>query len=390
MRIVATVFLIFLLVLVISSGQKVFASDFELDIKSAILIEAETGQVLYEKNADEKLPPASLTKIMTMLLAMEKVKEGTVSLDDKINISKFAESMGGSQIFLAANTRVKFSDLMEAVAIASANDASVAIAETIGGSYSNFVNLMNKRADELGMENTYFSNSTGLPAESDHHTTARDVTKMARELVRYPRVLEWTSTWVDYIELPDRRAMLANTNKLINKYPGMDGLKTGHTEKAGFCLAATAERGMRLISVVMKGESEQERQELTTRLLDYGFNRFNKKITAEKGQLIHNIEIPEGEKIFTTGKLVSDLKVVVKRGNEEDLETKVKLKDPIKPPIKKGEILGRKSVLRNGKIINSVEIAATEDIERANIVIRLWRSFKKWILNLFGKNIEIQ
>ncbi len=378
---------IFLTCIFILSGGLIYAQnqDFDLNVDSAILIEADNGQVLYEKNANERMSPASITKIMTLLLAMEKVESGELALDDKVNISKHAESMGGSQIFLAANTNVKVRDLLKAITIASANDASVAIAEAISGSYNNFINLMNEKAKELGMGNTYFSNSTGLPTKSDHYTTARDITIMSRELVKHEKVLEWASIWVDYIELPNRKAMISNTNKLIKKYPGIDGLKTGHTDEAGFCLAATAKRDMRLISVVLKAKSELEREELTARLLDYGFNRFTKKQLVKKGQEIHNISVPDGKKEFTTGMINNDLKVVVKRGEEDTLETKVEFKEGFKAPIKKGDLLGYKYVIQDGKKLASANIVATEDISRANIFRRLWRSFVNWIGSLLKK-----
>ncbi len=379
-----TKLIIFIVFIFILSGGLVSAQtqDFILDVESAILIEADSGQVLFEKNADEKLPPASITKIMTLLIAMENIERGELSLDDTVTISRYAESMGGSQIFLAANTDVKVKDLLKAITIASANDASVALAEAIAGSYNNFINLMNEKAEELGMNNTYFSNSTGLPTENPHHTTARDITKMSRELVKYERVLEWAKIWVDYIDLPNRRAMLTNTNKLINKYPGMDGLKTGHTSEAGYCLAATARRNMRLISVVLKADSELEREELTTRLLNYGFNRFTKKTMVEKGQEIQNIEIPGGVKEFTTGVVNNDLQVVVKRGEEDTLKKEIELKEGLKAPVKKGDLLGYQYIKQDGEIMASVEIVAAEDIDKANIFVRLWRSFVNWLGSL--------
>jgi len=244
-------FLILLTVIFSFAGiNQVKAFDVATD--SAILIEAETGQVLFEKNADRKLPPASMTKIMPLLITMEKLEEGTISLDDKVTISRYAESMGGSQIFLAANTQVELEKLIKAVTIASGNDASVAIGEYIAGTYSNFIAMMNERAEELGMDNTNFANSTGLP-DPDNYATARDLSLVARELIKYEQVLEWASIWTETIQLPNREAMLVNTNGLINRYPSMDGLKTGHTQEAGFCLTATARKGnTRLISVVMQ------------------------------------------------------------------------------------------------------------------------------------------
>lgn len=358
-----------------------YGQDFDLDIRAAILVEAETGQVLYEKNSAETLPPASITKIMTLLIAMEEIEKGNLSLDSEISISKYAESMGGSQIYLAAGTRIKLEDLLKAVTIASANDASVAIAEAIGGTYSNFIRLMNKRAEELGMVNTHFANSTGLPVEhGEHYTTAYDITLMSRELIKYEKVLEWASIWVDYVQLPGRQAMLVNTNKMINYYPGMDGLKTGHTSEAGYCLAATAKRdNMRLISVIMGAETEKRREELTARLLDYGFNAFEKELILRKGEQVHNIEVPDGKKTVTTAEVAEDLYVVYKRGAKGTLQKEIVLREDLKAPIEKGEVLGQELIVQDGEILAQVDLVAVENIEKANIFTRLWRAFVNWV-----------
>ncbi|MFI5359794.1 MAG: D-alanyl-D-alanine carboxypeptidase family protein [Halanaerobiales bacterium] len=358
-----------------------YGQDFDLDIRAAILVEAETGQVLYEKNSAETLPPASITKIMTLLIAMEEIEKGNLSLDSEISISKYAESMGGSQIYLAAGTRIKLEDLLKAVTIASANDASVAIAEAIGGTYSNFIRLMNKRAEELGMVNTHFANSTGLPVEhGEHYTTAYDITLMSRELIKYEKVLEWASIWVDYVQLPGREAMLVNTNKMINYYPGMDGLKTGHTSEAGYCLAATAKRdNMRLISVIMGAETEKRREELTARLLDYGFNAFEKELILRKGEQVHNIEVPDGKKTVTTAEVAEDLYVVYKRGAKGTLQKEIVLREDLKAPIEKGEVLGQELIVQDGEILAQVDLVAVENIEKANIFTRLWRAFVNWV-----------
>lgn len=358
-----------------------YGQDFDLDIRAAILVEAETGQVLYEKNSAETLPPASITKIMTLLIAMEEIEKGNLSLDSEISISKYAESMGGSQIYLVAGTRIKLEDLLKAVTIASANDASVAIAEAIGGTYSNFIRLMNKRAEELGMVNTHFANSTGLPVEhGEHYTTAYDITLMSRELIKYEKVLEWASIWVDYVQLPGREAMLVNTNKMINYYPGMDGLKTGHTSEAGYCLAATAKRdNMRLISVIMGAETEKRREELTARLLDYGFNAFEKELILRKGEQVHNIEVPDGKKTVTTAEVAEDLYVVYKRGAKGTLQKEIVLREDLKAPIEKGEVLGQELIVQDGEILAQVDLVAVENIEKANIFTRLWRAFVNWV-----------
>lgn len=374
---------VLLVILLLGISSIVSAQDFNVEAQSAILVDAETGQVLFEQNADQKLPPASITKIMTLLITMEEIEEGALHLDDVVTISRLAESMGGSQIFLAAGNEVKVRDLIKAVTIASANDACVALAEAVGGSYNNFINMMNDRAKELGLKNTYFSNSSGLPAETDHYTTARDVAIMSRKLVQYPLILEDGAIWLDYIELPDRDAMLTNTNHLVNTYPGLDGIKTGHTRAAGFSLAATAKRGdMRLISVVMKANSVKAREDLTAKLLNYGFNRFTQRNYLSEGEEIKNIKVPNGSKEFTTGVIEKDLAVVVKRGNEDSITTDIVMSQEIDFPINIGDKLGEALALRDDQVITKVNIVATEKINRVNFLALFWRNF----VNLISGN----
>ncbi|RCW54685.1 MULTISPECIES: D-alanyl-D-alanine carboxypeptidase family protein [Halanaerobium] len=357
---------------------------FDVATDSAILLEAETGQVLFTKNADRKLPPASVTKIMTLLIALEKIEEGSISLDDKVTISRYAESMGGSQIYLAANTQVKLEKLLKAVTIASGNDASVAIGEYIAGTYSNFIAMMNDKAQELGMDSTNFANSTGLP-DPNHYSTARDISIMARELTKHPKVLEWASIWTETIQLPNREAMLVNTNSLINKYPSMDGLKTGHTQEAGFCLAATAKKGnTRLISVVLQGDTLEEREESTIRLLDYGFNAFSKRQIAASGDKIQNIPVAESAEEVAVGEVAENLYVMVQKGQEREISQKVDVKDSLKAPIKAGGELGKLTVYRGDETVASVNIVAAQDVDRANIIVRLWRKAIGFAQGLFS------
>ncbi|MFW6264617.1 MAG: D-alanyl-D-alanine carboxypeptidase family protein [Bacillota bacterium] len=382
-------YIIFILIVFIIIALPIMAQEFDLEIPSAILIDADTGQVLYEKNADEQLPPASMTKIMTMLIAMEQIDKGELNLEDEVNVSRLAASMGGSQIYLAEGNRLTVEELLKAVAIPSANDASLALAEAIAGSYGNFIEWMNRRAAELGMDNTNFANSTGLPSEfDDHYSTARDIAIMSKELVNYPQVLEWSSIWVDYIELPEREAVLVNTNKLINTYPGMDGLKTGHTTEAGYCLAATAIRdNTRLISVIFGANTEEERGEITTRLLDYGFNTFNKELIVSEGEKVRNIEVPEGSKTITTAEAAEDLYVHIQRGRREDYKQQVLL-DDYKAPLAKGQILGEIQIVRDARVVASVDLLASEDIERAGFFTRVWRSFVNWAGSLITSILD--
>lgn len=360
------------------------ALAFDVVTDSAVLLEAETGQVLFTKNADRKLPPASITKIMTLLIAMEKIEEGSISLNDKVTISRYSESMGGSQIYLAANTQVKLEKLLKAVTIASGNDASVAIGEYIAGTYSNFIAMMNDKAQKLGMDSTNFANSTGLP-DPNHYSTARDISIMARELTKHPQVLEWASIWTETIDLPNRKAMLVNTNSLINKYPSMDGLKTGHTKEAGFCLAATAKKGnTRLISVVLQGDTLEEREESTIRLLDYGFNAFSKRQIATAGDQIQNIPVVNAKEKVAVGEVAKDLYVMVQKGQEKQITQDLEIKDSLKAPISKNEVVGSLTVYNDGKIISKVDVVAAQKIEEANIIVRLWRTLVNFIQGLFS------
>ena len=384
MKRIISLIVIVISLITLTNYNIVKANDFDVSVDSAILLEAETGEVIFEKNADKKVPPASITKIMTLLLSMEAIEDGKLNLDDKIEVSRKAESMGGSQIFLPAGVELKLEKLLEAVSMASANDASVAVAEAVGGSYNNFIAMMNERANELGMKNTNFVNSTGLPAEN-HYSTARDISIMARELIKHEKVLEWTSTWLDYIELPERKAMVVNTNELIKKYDGLDGLKTGHTQEAGFCLAGTAENNnMRLISVVLNGDTLKEREEATTELMDYGFNTFRKTTVVEKDKKINNIVVSNGKKTVTTGTTENEYKTLVRVGQSDNIETKVNLNKEIKAPITKGDVLGQITILKNEEKAGTVNIIAEEKIKKANILVRMWRSFGNWLNGLFS------
>lgn len=358
-----------LLSLVISTP----ALAFDVVTDSAILLEVETGQILFQKNADRELPPASITKIMPLLIAMEKLEDGSISLADKVTISRYAQSMGGSQIYLTANTQVELEKLLKAITIASGNDASVAMAEYVAGTYSNFVSMMNDKAKDLGMNSTNFANSTGLP-DPNHYSTAKDISIMAAELTKHPQVLEWASIWTETIQLPNRKAMLVNTNSLINKYPSMDGLKTGHTEEAGFCLAATAKKGdTRLISVVLQGETLSKREEATTRLLDYGFNAFSKRKIAAAGDQIKNIPIEESANKVAVGEIAKDLYVMVHKGKEKEISHEIKVKESLKAPLQKGAVLGQLVVYKGEEELSKVDLVAAEDIKRANIFTRMWR-----------------
>jgi len=353
--------------------------------KSAKLVDASTGQVLYAADSDERTAPASITKIMTMLLVMEQVKAGKISLDDVVTVSTEASLMGGSQVYLKERERVPVRDLMAAAAIRSANDASFALAEFVAGTADDFVWMMNQRAAELGMANTHFTNPEGLD-DPDHYTTAADIAIMSRELVAYPEVLEWTSTWIG--KMRDGTYDLFNTNRLIKEYEGADGLKTGHTDKAGYCLAGTAERGgVRLIAVVMGTAGESERVAETAKLLDYGFRNFERSTLAEAGAPVGTLRVQTAARPDVAAVAAEDVVALVPRGTAAEVSVEFEpVEEEIAAPIKKGQTLGR-AVVRTaaGEELRSVSAVAESDVARANMLVRAWRSIVGFFARLLGR-----
>src|SRR5699024_5395348 len=267
--------------------EKEEALNLAPDAKSAILIERDTGEILFDKNAHQKLSPASMTKIMTLLLVMEAIDKGNLTLNEMIRVSERASSMGGSQVFLEAGEEMSVEDLIKAIAIASGNDASVALAERLAGSEEAFVQKMNQKVKELGLEHTNFQNTTGLPAKN-HYSTAYDMAVIARELLQHERITKYTSIYEDYLRKgEDNEFWLVNTNKLIHFYPYVDGLKTGYTSEAKFCLTASAKKeDMRLVSVVMGAETVKDRNEMIMNMIDYGFHTFEVDKLYEKEEIV--------------------------------------------------------------------------------------------------------
>lgn len=346
---------------------------------SAIIIEASTGQILFEKNSYEKLPPASMTKIMTMLIIMENIESGNLSWDDKVTASDNASSMGGSQIFLEPGEVMTVKDLLKGIAIASGNDAAVAMAEKIAGTEEEFVKLMNKKAYELGLKNTNFKNVTGLEAEN-HYSSAYDMAQMARELVKHEKILEFTGTYEDYLRQDtDKKFWLVNTNKLVRFYQGVDGLKTGYTTEAGYCLTATMKRGnMRVITVVMHEPDTSTRSSETSAMLDYSFGMYklNTVVSANKVVGVKKLSMGEPQKI----KIVpsNDVNVLVKKmSKDKDITYKTDIYD-INLPVKKGDVVGKIYLYEDGKKIATENLTVKEDIKKANI-------FKVYLRNI--KNI---
>ena len=340
-------------------------TDLGLNAKSAILMEESTGNILYESNPDERLPIASVTKVMTMLLIMEAVDSGKISLDDMVTVSENAMSYGGSTMFLETGEQLTVNDMLKGIAVASANDGCVAMAEHLAGSESAFVDMMNEKAKELGMENTHFMNTNGLD-EDDHYSSARDVAIMSRELMKHVTIFNYTSIWMD--TLRGGKFQLANTNKLIRFYDGANGLKTGSTSKALCCLSAAAKRNdMQLIAVVLGAPTSAERFASAKSLLDYGFANYavNTQITA--GDEVQKIAVEKGvdkEVGVVAGDSCSTL---VKKGQEDNITKEIKIDETITAPIEAGQKIGTMTISRDGEVIADIDLNASSAVEKKGI-----------------------
>lgn len=348
-----------------------FADDLNLapSAGSAILIEASTGEIIYEKNSHEKLAPASMTKMMSMLLIIENIENGTISWDDKVVASKRASDMGGSQILLEENEEMSVSDLFKGIAVASGNDAVVAMAEKIGGTVENFVEMMNKRAKELNLSDTNFKNPHGLD-EENHYSSAHDMAMIAKELVKHKKVLEYTSIYEDYLrEGTDRKLWLVNTNKLVRFYNGVDGLKTGYTKTAGYCLTATATKNdIRFIAVAMNEPDSKTRNAEITSMLDYGFAQYKSTKLLSKDEIIKEAEVDMGKTKYAKVVPIEDV-YVVRKNTEKDGKVTYDVKlNKIKAPVKKGEIVGQIIVKLNNKEYKKIDLTVKEQIKKANVI----------------------
>lgn len=342
--------------------------DIVPNAKSAILIEASTGKVLYEKNIDEKYAPASMTKMMSLLLIMENIDNRNLRMDEVIKVSKNASSMGGSQIFLQENEEMTVEDLLKGITIGSANDATVALAERIGGTESAFVELMNKKAKELGLKNTNFKNPTGLD-EANHYSSSRDMSIIARELVKHSKILEFSSIYETYLRTDsDNKFWLVNTNKLVRFYPGVDGLKTGYTEEAGYCLTATINKdNMRLITVVMGEPTSSIRNSEVSALLDYGYNLYQKDTYITTEEIIDTVPVEKGKEEFANIVVLNDVGTINKKGHKMgEITYELDLKK-MKAPVKKGDIVGNLTIKEDGKVVNNVDITVEKSVDKAGL-----------------------
>ena len=355
----------------------------DVDAKSALLIEPISGSILYEKNADEKFAPASVTKIMTMLLTMEAVDSNKITLGDKVTCSENAKKMGGSTMLLDTGEVRTVEDLLKGVAIASGNDAAVALAEYLGGTEDAFVDMMNKRAQELGMKNTTFKNCNGLPKEG-HVSTARDIAIMSLELLKHPTILKYSGTYMETIS--DNRKSpieLVNHNKLVRFFDGCDGLKTGFTQEAKYCISATATRGgVRMLSVIMGAPTYKIRNRDASMLLNYGFSKYEGKKLFNKDEDVETIYLSKNTDKLIIAKAKEDLIAIIPKGNSDEIENKIVLNEP-KKEYKAGDIIGKCEVYLGENKIGEVELYCDRDIKLGGI----FENFKFNLKNMFRKGI---
>lgn len=343
----------------------------ELTAKSALLMEASTGTILYEKNSHDALPPASVTKIMTLLLVMEALDSGQYTLDDMVSVSPLAASMGGSQVYLEENEQLSVHDMIKAVAVASGNDAAVALAEFTAGSHEGFVNKMNERAKQLGMNDTHFVNCNGLDIDG-HVTSAHDIAVMSKELMKHPKIFEYTTIWMD--SLRDGAFGLVNTNKLVRFYQGATGLKTGSTSVAGFCISATAKRdGMDLIAVVMGSPTSKERFADATKMLDYGFANYGICSSLVSEEELAPIALKKGIKDNVSIGMADGFSLLMEKSKIANIEKKITLPDYVNAPIHNGHKVGEVEFFSEGQSVGKCDLVAKEDIKAETP----WGMFKK-------------
>lgn len=371
------IFLLIISLLPITNLQAI-ENDITPNASGAILIDADSKQILYDKNADKKLFPASTTKIMTMIIMFEAINNNKISFDDQVTTSKYATSMGGSQVYLEEGESMSLEDMFKSIAIASANDASVAVSEYIAGSTNKFVEMMNQKAKELNLKNTHFENVTGLH-DNNHYTCPYDLAMMASYLIKIggDKLLSVTSLYDSYIREDTKQSFwLVNTNKLLKLYDGVDGLKTGYTKEAGYCLVTTAKRdGQRLVGVVMKESEPKTRNEEMCNLLDYGFNNYKREIIYKKDSVIEKHVVDKMDNLTINVVCKEDIAYIKAKANDQKYTTKIVYKDNLLP-VKKGDIVATLTVLCDGKEITSYNLYSDNDVEKATYFSKLIKTFK--------------
>ena len=337
---------------------------------TGILIDADSGKVLYSKDKDNKVSVASMTKMVAQIIILEEVEKGKIKWTDIVTVSKNASDMGGSQIYLETNEKMSVLDLMKGVSVASANDATVALAEYISGSEEKFVKKMNKKVLELGLKNTHFSNSTGLD-EDNHYSTSSDMAKIARDLViNHPKVLEFSSIYEDYLRQDqEEKFWLVNTNKLVKLYPGVDGLKTGHTDDAGYCMTVTAKKnGLRVIGVVTGEKSAKERNKEVMNLLDYAFSNYKVKTIVSKNKDLGSIKVLKGKKDKVPIVLQEDANIIEDSDKNTKYKYNINIDEVLEAPITKNQVIGSLEVVLKNKVVKKVNIITKEEIVKANLL----------------------
>lgn len=374
-KIISFVLLISIILAFSVTALDIKEPGFDLNVKSAVLMEAKTGMILYAKNPNEALHPASVTKIMTLLLVFEAIENGSLSYETELVVSENASNMGGSQVFLKPGEKMKAEELIKCVIIASANDAAVTLAEHIAGTVEDFVIMMNDRAKSLNMCNTNFENPTGLDDTAKNHlTSACDIALMSRELLKYEKVREYATIWMDTIR--NGEFGLTNTNRLVRYYKGITGLKTGYTSKSGYCISATAKRdNMELIAVVMGAESSNERNACVTKMLDFGFVNYQSYNFNE--EIIDNIKIENGMKNQIKAKY--DAVDLLENRRKEEVKKEIIINENLKAPINKGDVVGKVEFIINDKIVKTENIYSLETVNEISYLAFFWKVMKNFL-----------
>ena len=380
-RITAVLMLLVLMIPMVAAAQPLESgTPMTLTTPSAILVEAGTGAIIFEKNADEKREVASITKLMTALLVLEALERGDVQLSDSVQVSQNAAAMKGSQALLDANATYSLEDLLRTTIMASANDSAVALSEYLCGSEEAFVVRMNARAKELGMHATCYVNCTGYPQDGQY-TTARDVATLCCEVAKHSRYTQYSSVWIDKLTHPGGRVTdLTNTNRLVRFYQGCDGFKTGSTDAAKYCLAATAQKnGMRLVAIVLGTPVSQTRFDEARAMLDYGFANYQRVTVANKGDLLgENLPVHGGAADTVELALGSGLSMLLKNGQKSGLKLELAMPEYVDAPVAKGDILGTVNVLLDGQVIAKLNCVAAVDVPRPGFIEGLYRILNNW------------
>lgn len=370
-----------LLIIILSFNISIAYGDTTFTAKSYLLMDFNSGEIILANKEHERLPPASVTKIMTLLIVMEYIDNGTLSLDDRVIISESASKATGTSVYLDAGEVQSVESLLKAISIRSANDASIAMAVHVAGSEDAFVDLMNQRAKQLGMEDTHFSNSSGLPTEN-HYTSAYDIAIMSRELMKHEDIIPYLTTWMEDMEVGRSKTSIqtmVNTNRLIKDYAGANGIKTGSTSEAKYCISASAKRGdLQLISVVLAADSSALRFSEAMKLLDYGFSNYDSVTIGKKGDLVASIPIEKGEVDSLSLVLERDCHLLITKTDKGDIEKEIINSESVEAPINRGDKLGELVVKLNGEEVDRVDLLAEKEVGKASvlrILKNVWNNF---------------